>query len=92
MWSVRIPPFVAGLAMVLSSISVVVSSLLLRWYTPPSTFSGGRPSSTRSASSHSKYQILDEELALPHSVGSGVEIGASRRQVIEMRDIPYERG
>jgi len=30
-----LPPWIAGLAMALSSISVLLSSLLLRWYTPP---------------------------------------------------------
>jgi magnesium-transporting ATPase (P-type) len=33
---VRLPPTVAALAMALSSVSVVMSSLLLRWYQPPS--------------------------------------------------------
>jgi hypothetical protein len=32
---VRLPPEVAALAMALSSVSVVVSSLLLKYYTPP---------------------------------------------------------
>lgn len=32
---VHLPPEVAGLAMALSSVSVILSSLALRWYTPP---------------------------------------------------------
>lgn len=35
-WRTTLPPWVAGLAMALSSLSVVSSSLLLNCYSPPS--------------------------------------------------------
>ena len=41
----RLPPEVAGLAMALSSVSVVVSSLLLRRYRPPTVSSSSSSSS-----------------------------------------------
>lgn len=44
---VRLPPTVAALAMALSSVSVVMSSLTLRWYTPPSIVSSSSSSSSR---------------------------------------------
>ena len=34
-WNVRLPPTVAGIAMSLSSLSVVASSMLLKFYLPP---------------------------------------------------------
>ena len=39
-WGVRIPPWVAGAAMALSSVSVVASSLLLNNYSPPKVSPG----------------------------------------------------
>jgi len=34
-WNVRLPPILAGIAMSLSSLSVVASSMLLKFYRPP---------------------------------------------------------
>lgn len=41
---VQMPPWVAGGCMVASSVSVVLSSLLLRWYRPPRRAGGGHAS------------------------------------------------
>ena len=50
---VRLPPTVAALAMALSSVSVVMSSLMLRWYKPPSL---ALPSSSRRTNRRSRRQ------------------------------------
>ncbi len=56
---VRLPPEIAALAMALSSVSVITSSLLLRFYTPSTLKSKVRSSNT---SHHNNNKIIRQKL------------------------------
>ena len=61
-FGVVIPPMVAGLMMAMSSVSVVCSSLLLRWYKKPVVdFVKGAPGGNSSSSSPSGEWSPEEE-------------------------------
>lgn len=79
LWKLSLPPWVAGAAMAASSISVLSSSLLLKWYTPPAVPSEFGDYATKvNVEQFLDNEFSDEDVLLDEFEESGLISNQSR--------------